>query len=252
MNYLKAYCNLIRKAQKRIPPEGYTEGHHIFPKSIYGENDSIVKLTAKEHYIAHALLEKVFIKRYGKKDQRTIKMIHAFYCMNTVSRKNYYNSYLYESSRIRASEILKTNQHRKGKKLSPEHIQKIVEANSGKQRSEEVKRKISESNKGKKMSDEARAKMSLAKRGKPIPPEQRAKMIAGIQNKLSGKKRVFTDEHKKKMSEAAKKRYQEGKFSQLNRTGKIPWNKGIPRTEEVKQKLSESQKKRHRLNKEKD
>ena len=35
MNYLKAYCNLIRKAEHRVLPEGYTEKHHIFPKSIY-------------------------------------------------------------------------------------------------------------------------------------------------------------------------------------------------------------------------
>jgi len=36
MNYLKVYCNLIRKAENRTPPEGYTEKHHIFPKSIFG------------------------------------------------------------------------------------------------------------------------------------------------------------------------------------------------------------------------
>ena len=227
MNYLKAYCNLIRKAENRVPPKGYVERHHVFPKSLYGENKRIVKLTAREHYIAHALLEKALIKRYGEKDQRTIKMIYAFYCMNTAGRKNYYNSFLYESSRYRAWNCIKGNQHRKGKKLSPERIQKIIEANSGKQHSEEVRRKISESNKGKKMSDEAKAKMSLAKKGKPIPPEQREKMIAGIQKKLSGKKIVFTDEHKKKISEAAKKRYKEGGLSQLNRTGKTSWNKGI-------------------------
>ena len=123
--------------------------------------------------------------------------------------------------------VLKAINIEKEKNYPPEHIQKIIEANSGKQHSEEVRRKISESNKGKKMSDEAKAKMSLAKKGKPIPPEQREKMIAGIQKKLSGKKIVFTDEHKKKISEAAKKRYKEGGLSQLNRTGKTSWNKGI-------------------------
>jgi len=132
MNYLKVYCNLIRKAQKRIPPEGYTEGHHIFPKSIYGENNSIVKLTAKEHYIAHALLEKVFIKRYGKSDERTVKMIYAFYCMNTANRKNYYNSYLYESSRDKFLEVIK--------KRKP--IPNVGKWNIGKVRSEETKEKL--------------------------------------------------------------------------------------------------------------
>ena len=132
MNYLKTYCSLIRKAENRDCPEGYVEGHHIFPKSIYGENNRIVKLTAREHYIAHALLEKIFIKRYGEKDYRSIKMIHAFYCMNTANRKNYYNSFLYESSRDKLSDIMK--------KRKP--VQNIGKWNIGKVRSEETKEKI--------------------------------------------------------------------------------------------------------------
>jgi hypothetical protein len=132
MNYLKTYCSLIRKAENRDCPEGYVEGHHIFPKSIYGENNRIVKLTAREHYIAHALLEKIFIKRYGEKDYRSIKMIHAFYCMNTANRKNYYNSFLYESSRDKLSDIMK--------KRKP--VQNVGKWNIGKVRSEETKEKI--------------------------------------------------------------------------------------------------------------
>jgi len=49
MNYLKIYCNLIRKAENRTPPEGYTEKHHIFPLSISGKNKRIVVLNAKTH-----------------------------------------------------------------------------------------------------------------------------------------------------------------------------------------------------------
>lgn len=102
MNYLKDYCNLIRKVEHRVPPGGYTEKHHIFPKSIYGNNNRIVVLSGREHYIAHALLEKALIKRYGKNDKRTIKMTVAFWCMNNQKTKNeYLNSYLYETSRIR-------------------------------------------------------------------------------------------------------------------------------------------------------
>jgi hypothetical protein len=39
MNYLKVYCNLIRKAENRTLPEGYVEKHHIFPISIFGNNN---------------------------------------------------------------------------------------------------------------------------------------------------------------------------------------------------------------------
>ena len=105
MNYLKVYCNLIRKAENRTPPEGYTEKHHTFPKSIFGKNNRIVVLTAREHYIAHALLEKICIQRYGLKDKRTIKMTYAHMSMVGVNGNNerYYNSYLYENAKIRFS-----------------------------------------------------------------------------------------------------------------------------------------------------
>jgi hypothetical protein len=99
MNYLKVYCNLIRKAENRTPPEGYTEKHHTFPKSIYGKNNRLVVLTAREHYIAHALLERIYMKRYGLKDQRTIKMTYAHLAMKCNS--GYVNSHLYEGAKIR-------------------------------------------------------------------------------------------------------------------------------------------------------
>lgn len=115
MNYLKVYCSLIRKAENRTPPEGYIEKHHIFPVSIYGKNDRIVVLSGREHYIAHALLEKVCIKRYGLNDYRTKKMINAVIAMKGNSK--YYNSFLYEKSRIRFSlsliNIPKSEQHKK-------------------------------------------------------------------------------------------------------------------------------------------
>ena len=132
MNYLKVYCNLIRAAERRTVPEGYTENHHIFPISVYGKNKRTVKLTAREHYIAHALLEKIFIKRYGKDDKKSIKMIFAFYCMNSANRKNYYNSCLYESSR---DNLLRVMKYRKP-------VENIGKWNIGKIRSEETKEKI--------------------------------------------------------------------------------------------------------------
>ena len=55
MNYLKTYCNLIRKTEqrgytkKKAKEQGlYVEGHHTFPMSIFGKNKRIVYLTARE------------------------------------------------------------------------------------------------------------------------------------------------------------------------------------------------------------
>ena len=97
MNYLKVYCNLIRKAENRTPPEGYTEKHHTFPVSIYGKNNRIVILTSKEHYIAHILLEKIFIKRNGLNHRKSKKMISAH--INMKGKNRYFNSRLYDCSR---------------------------------------------------------------------------------------------------------------------------------------------------------
>jgi hypothetical protein len=112
MNYLKVYCNLIRKAEKRAytkkiaKEQGlYVEGHHTFPVSIFGKNKRIVYLTAREHYIAHALLEKVCIKRYGLYHKITIKMNFAHNAMKC--KNKYVNSHLYEKSKIRRIKIIK-------------------------------------------------------------------------------------------------------------------------------------------------
>jgi len=104
MNYLKHYIALMRKAKYRIIDENNTyEKHHIFPKSIYGENTNLVNLTCREHYIAHKLLWKTFKKRYGWKHQKTRKMALAFHIMiygkGDTYRPSYNNSFLYESAR---------------------------------------------------------------------------------------------------------------------------------------------------------
>jgi hypothetical protein len=185
MNYLKHYCKLIRKAEKRTLTEGYVEKHHIFPKSIFGNNNKLVVLTAREHYIAHALLEKVYIKRYGLKNRKTIKMITAFWCMNNQNTRNeYFNSHLYEYSRIRFIESVR------GKELTEEHKNLVVE---------ELKSRFwwtdgtnnkhckdcpgngwykgrSNINIGRKCSEETKIKMGIKNRGRKLTEEHKEKL----------------------------------------------------------------------------
>ncbi len=61
MNYSKIYNDLIFKAKSRIL-SGYKERHHIIPKCLGGSNDksNLVELTAREHFIAHKLLCKIY------------------------------------------------------------------------------------------------------------------------------------------------------------------------------------------------
>ena len=80
----KHYIKLVRKAQNRMLQNSeYCEKHHIFPKSIFGKNNYIVKLTLREHFVAHLLLWKYYKRKYGNKNQKTIKMVYALNRMRT-------------------------------------------------------------------------------------------------------------------------------------------------------------------------
>jgi hypothetical protein len=69
--YSRWYNQLISQAKLRTLEKGvYVERHHIIPRSFRGSNDNenLVDLTAREHYIAHALLWKMkFPEVYGSK-----------------------------------------------------------------------------------------------------------------------------------------------------------------------------------------
>lgn len=58
--YTKWYSNII-ESRKLMPPEGYSERHHILPRKMGGSNEScnLVRLSAREHFICHRLLPKM-------------------------------------------------------------------------------------------------------------------------------------------------------------------------------------------------
>jgi len=152
MNYLKIYCNLIRKAENRTLPEDYIEKHHTFPRSIFGNNKRIVVLTSREHYIAHLLLEKICIQRYGVDDGRAKKMNLA--CLLMRNRSEKYNSHLYEQVRKRYSENMKERMKGKnnpsyGVPCSEERKQKIRERHLGRKASQKTKDMMSKVRVGK-------------------------------------------------------------------------------------------------------
>jgi len=227
MNYLKVYCNLIRKAENRTLVEGYTEKHHTFPKSIFGKNKRVVVLTAREHYIAHALLERVCIKRYGLNHYRTHKMTYAFWMMcNTNGRQN---SYLYEELKIRRSNILKSlageNHFNRGKKRSPETIEKLRKASTGKKLSIETRKKLSELKRGKNHpyygkthTEETRRKISENRKEKYFHTKEWKEMIGemnrGEKNPFFGKK--HTEETKEKMRAKKLSNKTKEKLSEIN------------------------------------
>ena len=110
MNYQKHYNLLIEKSKTQVlPEETYTEKHHILPKCLNGSDDksNFAILTAKQHYIAHKLLVKIYQKKCrvpGTDKTPYYKMLRALTSMmwrwgnpKENMRAPNYNAKMYES-----------------------------------------------------------------------------------------------------------------------------------------------------------
>ena len=85
MNYAKLYNQIIENRLNN-PYDGYTEKHHIVPISLGGSDskDNLVRLTAREHFICHWIL----VKMYKGNKNSYYKMLKAFNMMcNSISNK---------------------------------------------------------------------------------------------------------------------------------------------------------------------
>lgn len=110
MDYKRIYNELMIK-RKTILISGYTETHHIIPKSVGGSNDksNLVCLTAREHFIAHLLLTKF----YTEGTFEYYKMIHAFYMMlnaKSAGQERYISSKRYEYLKTAQSRVMSITQ----------------------------------------------------------------------------------------------------------------------------------------------
>ena len=125
--YTHWYYNIINAAKTR-PINGYTEKHHIIPKSLGGTNDktNIVALTAKEHFICHRLLTKMVTSEFKS------KMVYALWIMNASNKtqsRGKMTPTLYEKVRKEYANLVR--QKRLGNPLSAETKEKISKANLG-------------------------------------------------------------------------------------------------------------------------
>lgn len=179
MTYSSTYCALISKRLQNpiSKADCYCETHHIIPKSEGGDNDksNLVNLTAREHYIAHLLLARIYDDK---------KM---WFALNMLVHGNGFKNYQHMSSRI--YQVLKTNyakvndggrEKNTGKKRTPEQ----------KERMRQVKLGAKNPMFGKKRSAEARKKTSDALkghvgywRGKKIPDATIQKRACGIRGR---------------------------------------------------------------------
>lgn len=76
--YTNWYFQIVQKAKTRQTLDGYTERHHIIPRSMGGsdDNDNLVELTAREHFVCHWLLSKMTEGDDRYKMLSAIRMMH--------------------------------------------------------------------------------------------------------------------------------------------------------------------------------
>ncbi len=192
MNYQRIHDHIIDRAKNRIV-EGYTEKHHIIPKSMGGsdDKDNLVKLTAREHYLIHWLLYKI---------HRTLSMRYAWHAMKVTNHQmngQRYTSHTFEYIRrsvaiaysgsnnpmygkTHSKETrLKMSQNKRGRPAWNKGLKCPANKpswNKGIPCSDEVKRKITEKNTGSKRSEETKIKQSLAAIGKSKSEEAKLNM----------------------------------------------------------------------------
>jgi len=229
VNYQRIYESLIEKAKKeqRIKHNGiYYENHHITPKCLGGsdENNNLVLLTAKEHYVAHKLLTYIY------KGNRKIACSFHFmtygeynFKINLTSRDYIYARELLSMTPVSEETKIKMSKAGKGRKFSLEHKNKISKALTGQKRSKESIKKWKDNfekrkdtyvspMKGKKMSEESRLKISKARIGKAQSEETKEKRSKALKGRsyveLYGEKRAAKIKklRSEKMKETNKKR----------------------------------------------
>lgn len=208
--YTNWYHAITERARSR-GIDGYTERHHIQPRSLGGtdDKDNLVDLTAREHFICHWLLTKMHT------GEAKSKMIYA---LNGMKRGNEFaqryetkiTARVYENLKKEFSKVhsatmkgrtpwnkgvpITEEQREKnriaatGKKRSQESIAMAVAKQTGQKRSQETKDKIRDALKGKPkgpMSEEEKIKRSLGNLGKSKPTGMGKKLSETVAAQLA-------------------------------------------------------------------
>jgi len=113
MNYKKIYDSLCQIGKILREEYSYTERHHIIPKCMGGDDsvENFTILTAKEHYLAHYLLVKIYPKN--------TKLLYAFGMMKNFNgnQSRNFSSNAYNKMKLSYSLAMKLNNPMKNKEI---------------------------------------------------------------------------------------------------------------------------------------
>lgn len=219
MNYNKIYYDIIDKAKsenRTKDDDVYYELHHIAPRALFPELENCkwnkVLLTAREHFLCHLMLTKL-----EDPEQRN-KMIVA---ASGMAYRNglKINSRIYEMLKREHGKLMSINNPmRKDEtrtKVSMTLKQKYKNENhpsKGYKHSDETKSKISEAAKGRIPWNKGKKYTTGKKRVQT--EETKNKISNGMTEYLKKNKRTWSNETRRKMSESAKKRWEQQKNNQ--------------------------------------
>lgn len=157
LTYQEFINNILQTRGRFNCGDEYHERHHIVPKCLGGTNEenNLIDLFGREHYIAHKLL--------AKENPKIKELQFAFWMMSRYTVIQGVERYVptpeeYEMAKIAFSESMRGENNPMRKHIFTEDeraelSKRAIRIFSGRKKTEETKRKISESNKNKPKSE---------------------------------------------------------------------------------------------------
>lgn len=176
MNKYNRWYNLITERARTRVLKDYTEKHHIQPRSLGGTDDknNLVDLTAREHFICHWLLTKMYT---GEAKAKMIYALNGMKRSNTFAQRyetkitaRVYENLKKEFSKVHSENMKGRDPWNKGIPITEEQREKNRIAATGKKHTDTAKSRISKAQIGRKRSDETKEKIRNALKGKPKGP----------------------------------------------------------------------------------
>ncbi len=168
--YSRWYFGIIDKARgqnRRRKRDLYYERHHVLPVCLYPQfskdEDNLVLLTAREHFVCHWLLTKmVHEKRHYQQLLNALgKMMQAAIWHERDIIRSGWRYEVCRKAHSKRCSIIMSEMH-KGKTISPQQREKLRIASTGLRHTAEAKEKIAASKRGVPRSEETKEKLRRA------------------------------------------------------------------------------------------
>lgn len=186
--YTRWYFNIMSSP---YTGEGYSETHHIIPKAMGGPNSksNLVRLTARQHFVAHSLLRKMTEGQLRQKAEagfRAVALMKSPQANAAGGTLRILNATMYETLRIahaentskRMNELWASSEFRA--KMSTCQPKELRSQRAKASRTAEVVEAHRQKILGRKHSEETKQKMRIARLERFKDPAYRAKCVAGL------------------------------------------------------------------------